>query len=51
VHPKKVVLDHPMKRAFALCALAVFLLAAALALTRVWVGLLEERRAARLTEE
>jgi heme exporter protein C len=51
VHPKKVLLDLPMKQAFALCAIAVFLFATALALTRVWVGLLEERRAARLTEE
>lgn len=51
VHPKKVVLDPAMKRTFLLCFIAVSLLAAALTLLRVWVGLLEERRAARLAEE
>lgn len=51
VHPKKVVLDAEMKRAFILSIVAVLLLAAALTLTRVRVGLLEEKRLARLSEE
>lgn len=47
VHPKKVVLEAPMRQTFMVSMAAVFLLAAALTLTRIQVGLAEERKLAQ----
>ncbi len=47
VHPRKVVLAPAMMRTFFVSMTAVFLLAAAFALTRTWIGLEESRRAER----
>lgn len=47
VHPKKVVLEAPMRKTFLVSMVAVFVLAAAMTLTRVAVGLAEERKFAR----
>ncbi len=47
VHPKKVVLEPPMRQTFFVAMIAVFTLAAALTLTRFMVGKAEERRQAQ----
>jgi heme exporter protein C len=44
VHPKKVVLEAPMKHTFFVALASVFVLAAAMALTRVSLGLSERRQ-------
>jgi heme exporter protein C len=47
VHPKKVVLEPPMRLTFLVSLVAVFLLGAALAFTRTRLGLLEAEKAER----